>query len=357
MGAARSRPDGRPEETESTVRQHLDFIVIGAQKSGTTSLFEYLRRHPQLCLPAGKEVPYFSHDANYGRDWEGYLRKAFPFVDPACKWGTVTPHYMVGGIYDAAAADGCADCGDERTVPLRIHGMLPDARLIAIIRDPVQRARSHHAMAVMNGWDSRDFTQAARELLRPDALVRARRRPAETTGYVVWGEYGRILAGYLGVFRRDQILVLYTSDLKDNPAEAMRSVYEFLDVDAGFEPDNLGTTYRPHAPTRRLRWLDLDAVQSAVSENRAARALWHSIPERSRRRIDSRFDRVNYLTDLWNRRPGTVRASTDDDTEHELRTHYQQDSERLAELFGVVPPWISRVGSHSGQEPKVARSA
>ena len=328
------------------MKQHLDFIVIGAQKAGTTSLFEYLRRHPQLCLPAAKEAPYFSHDANYGRDWDDYLRRAFPFADPQCKWGTVTTHYMVGGIYDARALPG-HDGGDERTVPLRIHEKLPDVRLIAIIRDPVQRARSHHAMAVMNGWESREFAQAVRELLRPDALAGARHMPSETTGYLVWGEYGRILAGYLEVFPRDQLLILYTSELKDDPARAIRSVYEFLDVDATFVPDNLGTTYRPRGAARRARWIDLDAAQAAVAGNRAARALWHLLPEPTRRRIHGRFDRVNFLTDLWNRRPGAVDPSGDDETDRALRRHYQQDAERLLELLGAFPPWMTTAGSRS----------
>ena len=325
------------------MKHHLDFIVIGAQKAGTTSLFEYLRRHPQLCLPTAKEAPYFSHDITHFRDWDDYLRRAFPFADPQRKWGTVTPQYMVGGIYDAGALPG-HDGGDERTVPLRIHKKLPDVRLIALIRDPVQRARSHHAMAVMNGWESRAFAQAVRDLLRPDALARARRMPSETTGYVVWGEYGRILAGYLEVFPRDQLLILYTSTLKDDPATAIRSVYEFLDVETTFVPDNLGTRYRTGGGARRVRWIDLDAAQAAIAGNRAARSLWHFLPERTRRGIDTRFNRVNYLTDMWNRRLGAVDPSGDDEPDRALHAHYRDDAERLRKLLGATPPWITTAG-------------
>src|SRR5262249_10341775 len=95
-----------PSERTETAATHLgtkevlDFIVIGAQKSGTTTLFEYMRRHPELCLPVAKEVPYFSNDTRYREEWTTYLRKAFPFSDPECRWGTVTPQYMCGGILD-----------------------------------------------------------------------------------------------------------------------------------------------------------------------------------------------------------------------------------------------------------------
>ena len=84
------------------MKETLDFIIIGAQKAGTTSLFEYLRPHPELWLPPGKEAPYFSHDAVIERGWQDYMEKAFAFGDPARKWGTVTPSYMVGGVYNTA---------------------------------------------------------------------------------------------------------------------------------------------------------------------------------------------------------------------------------------------------------------
>lgn len=322
------------------MKQELDFIVIGAQKSGTTSLFEYLRRHPELCLPAAKEVPYFSHEANYASDWSEYLRKAFPFADPSCKWGTVTPHYMYGGIYDAARApSGPLVESGERTVPRRIRGRLPDVRLIAILRDPIERARSHHAMARMNGWDTRPFEQAMSELLAPDALVQARRRPDEITGYIVWGEYGRILEGYLDVFPREQLLVLYTSDLRDDPAGVLRRTFEFLGVAADFVPENLGTTYRHSATARRLRWLDLNSLQEAAAESSVVRRLWHALPEPTRRRIDRRFDRANYRVDLWNRRPSDAPQTTEPHAVRALRVHYDEDARHLARQLGVAPPW------------------
>src|SRR5690349_13410408 len=115
----------------------LDFIVIGAQKAGTTSLFEYLRRHLEIYLLSHKDAVYFSHDGEWARDWGEYLRHEFRFASPACKWGKVSPTYMVGGVYDAAIRDGEDRHDDERTVPLRIRDYLPEVRLVAILRDPV----------------------------------------------------------------------------------------------------------------------------------------------------------------------------------------------------------------------------
>ena len=324
----------------AATKRHLDFIVIGAQKAGTTSLFEYLRRHPQLALPASKEIPYFSHDRRYGGDWDEYLAKAFAFADTESRWGTVTPHYMSGGIYEGSVP-GPPPASDERTVPLRIHERLPGVRLVALIRDPVERARSHHAMAVMNGWERRDFPTAVRELLSPDALDAARRVVSETTGYIVWGEYGRILRGYLDVFPREQLLVQFTAELRSAPAVVVRRVYDFLGVDPDYVPDNLGTTYRPGGSTRRLHWLDLTKLQTKVASSTAARTLWHSLPESGRRRVDQTFDRVNYRAQLWNRRAsGTLAPSGEDHIDDVLRAHYEEDARRLQSLLGTSPPWV-----------------
>ena len=167
----------------------LDFIVIGAQKSGTTSLFRHLIQHPEISLPPGKERPYFSHDEVYARGWGAYMRSLTrhdAFADPVRSWGTVTPQYMVGGLYQSNG--DAAESYDERTVPLRINETLPSVHLIAILRDPVERALSHHRMLAMRGLERRSFDDAIGDLLHPDALDKSRRRPQERTGYIHVGE-------------------------------------------------------------------------------------------------------------------------------------------------------------------------
>jgi Sulfotransferase family len=328
-------------ETKTT----LDFIVIGAQKAGTTSLFEYLRGHPQLHLPPGKEAPYFSHDSVLARGWETYMDKTFASADPMLKWGTATPSYMVGGVYDAAIAmsvSGRADGRyDERTVPLRIHEQLPDVRLVAILRDPVERAYSHHRMALMNGEERRSFGQAVDELLHPSSLEKARRHPSNTTGYVTWGEYGRIMAGYFEVFPREQILVVFTEELERDPEQLLLRVYEFLGISSDFVPDNLGTRYRVGGTNRRLSWSWLRAGEArrALVRNPAVRFLWRSLPDAVRRPIDRGFERAVYKVDLWNRRKSADVYDPAAATRGRLRAHFAQDADQLAALLGVVPPW------------------
>jgi hypothetical protein len=331
------------------VTRKLDFIVIGAQKAATTSLFEYLKRHPELCLPADKEAPYFSHDDVYSRGWDRYMEKTFVFADPACQWGTVTPQYMVGGVYEATPTPCVAGRGyDEHTVPLRIYERLPDVRLVAILRDPVERARSHHRMAMMNGFEQRSFDEAIRELLDPGLLERSRRHPEVDTGYVTWGEYYRILAGYLDVFPREQILVLFTEELERAPERFLRRVHEFLDVKPDFIPDNLGTRYRVGGSERRFPWLSpyegswpspYGRIQRAIRRNPATRALWHALPEAGRHRINRGFAHTVYRLDLWNQHDGESVDDPAPETLARLREHFARDADQLAMLLGEISPW------------------
>ena len=332
-------------ERELTVKDTVDFIVIGAQKAGTTSLFEYLRQHPDLALPPGKELPFFSDDVAVARGWQDYVSRGFLLADPRLKWGTVTPQYMVGGLLEQPNPSTDGDAYDERTVPLRIRERLPDIRLIAILRDPAERARSHYRMAFLNRTERRSFEQAIDELLRSEALEDARRQPREATGYVTWGEYGRILAGYFDVFSREQILVLFTEELENDPERLLRRIYEFVGVRTEFLPDNIGIRYRVGATESRFSWLGRDSplhpwtVARVLAGNPAARRLWHALPVLRRRQIDRGLARVTYALDVWNRRTEVDAGNSDGATLGRLRTHYAEDARRLAALLGNGPPW------------------
>ena len=328
------------------MKDTLDFIIIGAQKAGTTSLFEYLRQHPELDLPSDKEAPFFSHEAAYARGWADYLSKAFAAADPSTKWGTATPQYMVGGLWEQPNSPSADESYDEHTVPLRIQERVPDVRLIAILRDPVDRARSHHRMAVMNEIEKRPFEQAIDDLLQPEALAEARREPRELTGYVTWGEYGRILAAYYDVFSDEQILVLFTEELERDPERLLQRIYDFLGVRNDFIPDNVGTRYRVGGSELRVPWIGTYsklspwALQRILTGNLAARRLWHALPEHRRRQIGRVYSRASYKIDLWNRQVSADAEDVEGEELERLRAHYRQDGAQLTELLGESSPWL-----------------
>ncbi|MFL5867285.1 MAG: sulfotransferase domain-containing protein [Thermoleophilaceae bacterium] len=329
----------------------LDFIVIGAFKCGTSPLFEYLRGHPQIYMPAGKEVPYFDHDDTnrvWMGGWSAYLDDLFADAERDALWGTATPQYMAGSVATSVAGTGI---DPELIIPSRIRSAAPEAKLVAILRDPVERARSHHRMMRLLRVEERSFDQAVLELLEPHALRQARRAPVPTNCYIVFGEYGRILSGYRRCFPGEQLLVVFTEHMEQSPGALLQTVLEFLEVDPTYAPANLGKRYATGATRRRITWLDPARLQRRAARNTGMRHAWRALPENVRRFVLKRDRELRHRLFLWNR-------VVDEDTDPEplpatvtaLREHYEDDGRMLRELLGQGLPWDAESGPAGARE-------
>lgn len=329
------------------MRAGFDFLVIGSQKAGTTALHEYLRRHPELELPPGKEAPYYSHDDVYALGWRPYVETYFARSSPDKLWGSVSPQYM-RGLYRPATPPA----RPERVVPERIAAHSPGVKLIAVLREPIGRALSHHQMQLMNGWDQRPFGQAIDEQLEPGALADARSAPHETNTYVTLGEYGRILAPFVEIFGRERLLVLFHGDLLERPHETLQQALAFIGVDDSFVPENLGERYRVGGTRRVLPWLDPNALQARAATRRPLRAAWRTLPASMRFGINYRYKELAYRIDLANRRTRATSTHDDSTSRERLREHYLADLVTLVGL-GIEPPWGAdyslRGDEHRGQ--------
>jgi Sulfotransferase family len=328
----------------------LDFVVVGAAKAGTTALFNLLRAHPGLHLPEGKELPYFAvprHD--YYSSAAEFYADAFRGRGKGQLCGTVTPQYLYGALLGGGTEPAPSPGHSERIVPRRIRDAYPEARLIAVLRDPVERARSYHRMSVMRGHERRGFDAAIAELLRPEALAGSRANPTVKDSYVVLGEYGRLLAGYLDVFPRERLLVLFHEELERDPAAVCERAFAFLGVDPGFRPPDLGRRYNEGAGRRRFAWLDPIEWQRAAARSAALRGLWRRLPRSLRRRALLRFKGASWRLFLWNRVPAGKGGAGPDPVSPEtlaaLRAHYREDEAALRALLGSAPPWAASPGS------------
>jgi hypothetical protein len=331
----------------------LEFIVIGAQKAGTTTLWQLLRDHPQLWLPETKEAPFFSHTEVYERGLRDYLSRLGAPSDGERLRGTVTPHYM-HGWHDAGT----------RTVAERIARALPDVRLIALLRDPVARARSQHAMAIARGREHRSVDEAMSELLGAGALRAARRAPDDSNSYVVQGEYGRVLGEYLGCFPRAALHVELSDALACEPVAVVRRVLGFLGVREDYDPpDPFRRSFaggrHPRVPdgdllallrdidaapvSARLAlvrgWIarrSLDEVGKEELEGIAQRYIDAPAEQRARERKGFEFT----LRKIWNVVPSPPEPISDE-VRNALETHYARDAEVLERAIGVLAPWSS----------------
>lgn len=195
-----------------------DFVIIGAQKAGTTWLARMLQQHPGVYLP-DEEVHFFdkAHRHRRGAAW---YRQHFAEAPPNAVVGEKTPDYFWTGR-----------AGAEGHVPdphRRLHDALPDARLVVILRDPVRRAVSAVKHLVRSGRIH------PRHRL-DDLLVGAERDQAVAHGVFDYGRYARHLQAYLDLYDAEQVLVLvFEEDVVERPREALRRVCRHIGADPGF---------------------------------------------------------------------------------------------------------------------------
>jgi hypothetical protein len=335
-GTAPSPRAGASEPTAQHLSGQLAFLVIGAQKSGTTTLFEVLRHHPELWIPPDKEAPFFSHVEPWGRGWDWYQDKVFGDAPRDRLWGTVTPQYMGGAVWSDDPSDSLRQpLPPEEIVPDRIWRTSPDVRLVCILRDPLERAVSHYRMLVLVGQEQRPLPEALSMALRPQELARSRLTP-EGPSYVALSEYGRILKPYFDRFPRQSLLVQYTSDLDTDPGVVVDELVAFIGASREWLKPDLTQRYRVGA-TERVLSLNPYAAQKTLSDKAPLRRLWHALPPPVRRRADRLFNIAAYRIELHNRKAETERPDVPAPLAEALRDHFMADRQLLASLIGHEP--------------------
>lgn len=251
------------------LRAKPDFLIIGTQKAGTTSLHAYLATHPALALAKGrKELHYFNLYHNRGLRW--YLSH-FPlrWRKEGALWFEATPDYL---WHDLA--------------PGRMHRSIGRPKLIAVLRDPAERAYSAwnmwHSFATRADQDPgradlRSFPEAIEaELASPD------RQADLPFHYVRMGEYADHIERWLGYFRREDMLLLDYGEMARDLPTFLDRVCHFLDVPAFAEEAvrNLSQTRHWSGPTRN---------RTEADEEMLARLRAHYEPFDARLKIVLRF--------------------------------------------------------------------
>ena len=189
-----------------------NFIVIGAMKAGTTSLYHYLDAHPDVAMAPVKELDFFVESANWRRGQDWYARQ-FAHADGAIAVGEASTAYSKHPVVPG--------------VPERIAGLVPSCKLVYVLRDPIDRIRSHYQHRAAIGSERAPL---------PEAVLR-------DPIYVVCSRYATQIERYLDVFPREQLLLITAERLRNDRAATMRRVFAFLGVDAGVVPATLGTEY------------------------------------------------------------------------------------------------------------------
>ncbi len=210
-----------------------DFMIIGAQKSGTGSLYAYLSQHPQLLPSYKKEVHFFDgglipniDNFEKGQAW---YRAHFPFrknVSTHSRTFEASPSYIFSPL-----------------TPRRIFDLVPEVKLIAVLRNPTERAISHYFHEKRKGRESMPIKEALQEEeKRLESVIDNKDYKSNIFirhSYKGHGLYKRQIERFLKYFPWQQILVLNSEEFFSEPYNTLRQVFEFVGVDTGFKVKDL----------------------------------------------------------------------------------------------------------------------
>ncbi len=207
-------PSAEQVSGEPEVGALPDFVIIGAQKGGTSFLYHLLTLHPLVEPAARKELHFFDNPElfDHGAEW---YRRCFPRLNSKdgqrSMTGEATPYYLF-----------------DPPVAKRMAQIVPQARLIALLRNPIDRAYSHYQMQVKRGTEPRTFEEAIEQ---------------QHSSYMSRGIYVDQLLRWFEFFGKEQMLILKSEDFFARPVETLKVVLTFLDL-----PD-----WQPEAPELQQR--------------------------------------------------------------------------------------------------------
>jgi Sulfotransferase domain len=220
---ARDVPSAEKVSGEPDIGALPDFVIIGAQKGGTSFLYYLLTRHPLVEPAARKELHFFDKPERFesGAQW---YRRCFP----QSGWkdgqrsitGEATPSYLF-----------------DPPVAKRMAEVVPQARLIALLRNPVDRAYSHYQMQVKRGTELSPFEEAIEQ---------------QHTSYVSRGIYVDQLLRWFEFFGKEQMLILKSENFFERPVETLKGVLNFLDL-PDWQPEASELQQRRHTGTYRQK--------------------------------------------------------------------------------------------------------
>jgi len=274
-------------------RIYPNFLFIGTSKSGSSWMYEVLREHPQVFLPAAKDIQFFNRSYHKGLDWYlNFFRKA----RSAQAVGEIDHDYFLS----------------EQTAE-RIHKHLPNVRLFCCLREPLDKTISAYLYTKSMNVNKR--TRFEHYAFRPEILKDS--------------DYYHNLLPFYRLFSKESIFVLFYDELKQDPANFVRKIYSFLDVDSDFTPPSLHKIVLPAREPRSyftshlaykvgllFRKIGLANLVGAIKRNPLFESLFYH--------------------------PLQQKPEISDEIKHELRRHFQKDYDKLSEMIGQKIPeaWL-----------------
>jgi len=200
----------------------VDFFIVGAPKSGTTSLYYYLQEHPDICMSSNKEPNFFSNNE---------IKKQALYYNKKCI--TSNEEYeklFLNRTKSQVTGESSVSYLFYPNVAQRLYKYNPNARIIILLRNPAERAFSHYLMDCRLGLINLSFK---------DILFKRKKHPNLNLyyqQYIELGMYCHQVNRYYDIFKKSNILIINTDDFNKATLETIRDVYRFLNVNQNFEP-------------------------------------------------------------------------------------------------------------------------
>jgi Sulfotransferase domain len=210
-----------------SIRRHkvgrLDFIVAGAQKSGTTALYHFLRKHPRIVVPDRKEMHFFDDEEVFSHavDYEMLHRHFRPTGSP-----TRLPFAMAR---QAITGESTPSYLYWRPAMERIWNYNPKIKLVFLLRNPIDRAFAHWNMQRFKGREPLDFMEALKE--EKKRIAQPLSLDSRRFAYIDRGFYSEQLERVFKFFPREQVRAIKFEDFQRKKQQAMNSIFQFLGVD------------------------------------------------------------------------------------------------------------------------------
>ena len=236
-----------------------NFLVIGAAKAGTTSLYHYLRGHPQVFMSERKELNFFVENDGWVKGTSWYERQ-FEGAGDAVAVGEASPNYSKHPVFPG--------------VPERIAKLIPDVRLIYLIRHPIERMRSHYLHEVAALRERRPIHQAL----------------AADPRYLNTSRYAMQLEQYLARFPAERILIITAEQLRHDRTATVGRVLAFLGVDPDWPDRRLLDPEFHHTSSKRVRRPLAKAALRVPGTRAVARLAPRPMRRLAKRRVDAGWD-------------------------------------------------------------------
>lgn len=273
-----------------------NLFVVGAMKSGTTTLHNYLGAHPDIFMSPTKEPNYFIHDQNLLKYRDSYLN-LFAQAHQATYLGESSTNYTKLPRYQGVAE--------------RIFNFNPQAKIIYIMRDPVERSISHYWWEVQWSAEGRDMLRAVKKV-----------KDITDVSY-----YAMQIRPYLEIFGNEQIFTLTLEELSSTPEKVLKSLFLWLGVDANFLPPNLNQ--KSNVSPEKVPRVRGASVISQFRNTFVWEILKLTIPASTRQKA------IKFLS-----RPANKNLSSLEQTIQYLRPIQQKQTEELSELLNrKFPEW------------------